>query len=270
MAKAKKAVLRPQQDFLFLVLTPLIAAGLSWFTNLPYLVSVILFFGLPAAYLSGRKPSAIPRVSFFALTFAIIAVVGDIFAIKDGSWYVPTIFSARLFGLVPVEDIVWFFLVSYLILIYYEVYFDHATHRAVGRRMMHLYSVLTLVILGLLSALTISGRVGSVDYFYLKSSIILAIFPLIGFLIKFPHYVGVFLRITPYFAALFFLTELVGLHRSFWIFPGNHFIGWVSVGGFRFPIEELIFYIILFSCVTIAYFELFDDNRLKLFSAKHR
>lgn len=261
MKKEKKS--KAKYDAVVLIALPILAGVASWVLPLNYLSSIILFFGLPSIYLSCRKPEIIKRTLVFAATFALIGSIGDYFAVKDGSWHVPTIFSFKLFNVVPMEDIIWFFSVSYLILAYYELFFDHYPHKTVGRRMRYLYTILASIIAILAVAWCMDGGLKTINYFYLKSSIVLAIIPLAAFLFEFPRFLSVFLKITPYFICLFFLTEIVGLHNGYWSFPGRHFIGWVELGGYRFPWEELIFYIVLFGSVTIAYFEIFDDNRLK-------
>ncbi|HVX58337.1 MAG TPA: hypothetical protein VG964_01210 [Candidatus Saccharimonadales bacterium] len=173
-------------------------------------------------------------------------------------------FDFRVFGLVPVEDLVWFFLTSYMILSFYELFFDHVKHKAFGRRMPLLFSLITLAAAIMLVLVMTVGHIGTITYFYLKSCIVLAIIPLATFLYEFPRFVSIFLKMTAYFFALFLLSEIVGLHNGHWSFPSAHYLGKMPLGPYRIPYEELFFFIIMFASVTVAYFELFDDNRLKL------
>ena len=225
----------------------------------------ILWFagGLPAVYLSWRKPGAIARSFYFSAPLSLVAVVGDYFAIKDQAWHVPTIFPFRILATVPLENVIWFFLVAYLITIFYEVFFDHMRHKTFGRRLHYLYLMLITAFTTLVAIILFQNNTPSLSYFYFKSSLVLAALPLAAFIFEFPRFLGTLLKITPYFACLFFLNEIVGLHKGYWTFPGNHFIGWISIAGYRFPYEEAMFYIVLFAAVIITYFEIFDDNRLK-------
>jgi len=240
-----------------------LAAVLSWFLPLNYLTSLLLFFGLPAGYLLLRKPKGIKRALAFALPLTSISILGDYFGAKDLSWYVPTIFPFRLFGVVALENVIWFFLTSLLIISYYELFLDRNSHKTLGRRMPILFLGL-LSVITLLATLIYTHSAPAIPYFYFKSSIVLLCLPLLAFIFEFPRFIFVFLKMLPYFTALFFINEIVGLHKGYWSFPGRHFIGWFHIFGYSFPLEELFFYIILFCTAIITYFELFDDNRLKL------
>jgi hypothetical protein len=65
----------------------------------------------------------------------------------------------------------------------------------------------------------------------------------------------------PYFIPLGLINVLVSLSLGHWSYPGHHFVGWVTVGSYRFPLEELIFWIILFPPFLISQFELLNNDR---------
>jgi hypothetical protein len=250
-------------DLAILIIVPLLASVLCWVINLNMMSATLLFFGVPAAYLSWRKPAAIKRNLIFSGTFVLIAYLGDLYAVSDKAWYTTTIFNFRLPGGVPIEDLVWFFLCSYLIIAFYELFFDHLSHRTLGRRMILLYALVSAAALVVIVLFLLHGNIGTISYFYLKSCIILGIIPLTTFLIEYPRYFGVFLKMTSYFVCLFLLNEIVANHSHHWFFLGQHYIGKVNLGPYPIPLEEMVFYIILLCSITISYFELFDDNRLK-------
>ncbi|HBC45391.1 TPA: hypothetical protein DCZ81_04450, partial [Candidatus Collierbacteria bacterium] len=70
-----------------------------------------------------------------------------------------------------------------------------------------------------------------------------------------------YIKIALYFFVLSFLFEITAIQLNQWSFPGNHFIGWVEIFGYRFPIEEFFFYFIMCSVGAISYYEFFDDDR---------
>ena len=82
----------------------------------------------------------------------------------------------------------------------------------------------------------------------------------------------------PYFVALGLSQELTGLRLKYWSFPGTHYIGWVTIINYKFPMEELLFWIIIFSTCVLCYFEFMDDNHVlihqstetKIFSKRKR
>jgi hypothetical protein len=129
--------------------------------------------------------------------------------------------------------------------------------------MIFLYVVVIVSLLWFCLSPKFLGRTSVINYFYLKMGFCLGVLPLLAFTIEFPRYIAVFLKSAPYFIALCFVEEIIGLRNGHWTFPGGHFIGWVTIQNYRFPYEELFFWIILFSSSIIVYFELFDDNRLK-------
>ena len=57
-----------------------------------------------------------------------------------------------------------------------------------------------------------------------------------------------------------FIYDIAALKLGWWTFPGTEFIGWISIAGVSFPIEEFIFWIILFALGVLSYYEYFDDD----------
>ena len=252
------------KDVLVLSVLPLASLIPAWFFRLNFLTTTLLFFGLPSAFLSFRDPTKVKRAVLFAPFFSVAGIYADYMAEKDLEWAEPlSIFKFRIAGTVPIESVIWFFLMTYLIVVFYEHFFDHFRHHSVGRRMKFLYIILTFMTLLFILPLALHAQLPVISYFYLKLGILLGLLPLIAFSIKFPRFVSVFLKITPYFLGLSVLDELVGLHNRHWAYPGRQFIGWINLGTYRFPYEEVLFWMIIFSSVVIAYFEFFDDNRLK-------
>lgn len=253
------------KDLAIIVLLSIFAFIASWVLPIGFLVSSLLFFGLPALYLSFKKRREIVRCLAFAATFSIPGgMVWDYFAEKDGSWYIHTIFPFKIFGVVTIEAIAWAFLISYLIVIYYESFVDHRRHAKVGKHMRYMFllffgSLLLFILFVILPKATLI-----VSYTYLIGGILLLGMPLLGFIFSYHRYFSGLLKTIPYFFSLALLEEIVALRKGYWTFPGSHFIGWVTLSpDIRFPIEELVFWIVLCSAAILAYFEFFDDNNIK-------
>ncbi|MBU4466838.1 hypothetical protein KKF47_02135, partial [Patescibacteria group bacterium] len=105
------------RDLLLLCLFIVIARFLSLGLNVSYLLSTLFFFGIPAAYLSLRASKGqIKKALVFASLCLIPAVTVDILAVSSGAWIVPeTVFPFRLFQIIPLEDLIWAFLMVYLL-----------------------------------------------------------------------------------------------------------------------------------------------------------
>ena len=77
--------------------------------------------------------------------------------------------------------------------------------------------------------------------------------------IKRPKLIIHSLLLVPYFSFVYISHELTALYLGQWRFPGDY-IGWVSMFGIQFPVEELIFWIILSSLAVSVYYEFLFDN----------
>ena len=230
-----------------------------------FLVSSFLFFGLPALYLSARNKTSIPRAALFAAIFVIFGGgIVDYFSTYNNAWFVPTVLPFKLFGKVALEDLFWGFLFTYTIIMFYENFFDHRVHKTLGKKMPYFAAFLVICFLILALSLQLLKSLPVIHYFYLKGGLVLVLLPLVAFLVRFPRFISSFLKTLPYFFSLALLNEIAALHKGYWFFPTHEFIGWVSLGSSRFPFEEFLFFIIILSSSTLAYFEFFDDNRVHL------
>ncbi len=262
MAKKSEKDLRTL-DITFLAFSPLLAAIVSNLFNLNFLISHLLFLGVPALYLSWRTQKAIMRALIFSVLLMIPGIFIDHLATLNESWFVNSSFDFRVFGTVPIEDIVFGFLLTYLIVIFYEHFFDKGKHRMLdgyGRILPYLLIPITMFCLLLVFTKSPLLRI---DYFYLKAGIVFLLIPTVAFVFEFPKYISIFLRTLPYFFFLGILEEITALHLHHWNFTGSRVVGWVNILNYQFPAEELIFYIILFSIAIISYFEFFDDAKLR-------
>lgn len=111
-------------DIFLLILFPVIAVWASLFIKANFLQSILLFFGLPSLYLSLRTPFQVKKTFLFSLILSIpFGIIIDYIAVLDSSWYVPTtVFPFRLLGIVPVEDLIWGFLSSIVLLYFTNIF----------------------------------------------------------------------------------------------------------------------------------------------------
>ncbi len=100
----------------------------------------------------------------------------------------------------------------------------------------------------------------NIPYFYLWFGIILLLVPVVAQFMTHSRMDMKILKTSAYFFYLTFIYEVTALQLGWWDFPGSKFIGWVTILGVKFPIEELAFWIFLFSMAIISYYEFFDDD----------
>lgn len=143
-------------------------AILAIYFKLDYFVTTLLYFGLPGLYLSLQDRKKIKRNLIFSILFTVPAVYVDYLAEKSLAWFEPSsIFHFRIGGIVPIEAILWFFLLSYLVIAFYEHFFDHATHKSVGK---HMKILLSLAVVGTTFFIVqlLMHKQPVISYFYLK------------------------------------------------------------------------------------------------------
>jgi hypothetical protein len=102
-----------------------------------------------------------------------------------------------------------------------------------------------------------------IDWFYIKFGLLIIFLPLVAFTINFAQYLRTFIKIMPYFIFVGLLNIIIGLQVGQWSYPGHHYVGWVELGPYRFPIEELIFWIILYAPFIVSQYEFFNNDQLQ-------
>lgn len=268
----KKGVKRPVKererrwkkiDLILMIVFPIAAIILSMGLNLNYLLSTILFFGVPSLYLSIRKKSLIKKTTIFSFLFIIpISIIIDYLGIRDNSWWVPqTVFGMRFFGGIPFEDLVWSFLIAYFVVSFYEFFLDRKDEPGVKKHMNYLIGGTLIVFFIFIIFLIVSPGILHVPYAYLWMGILTVIAPLITFLSFFPKLIGRYTILGAYFFFVTLLQEIATLHLNNWQFLGTNFIGWFELFGYRFPVEEFILYISLMAAAIAVYYEFFDDDQ---------
>jgi len=252
-----------KRNLVLILIWPILASILSFLLSANYLVSILLFFGVPATFLSYIKPKFIKKIALFSVVFGVpLAIIIDYIMEVTRAWFTPkTVFGFLLFGNVMIEDIIFTVLYLYLVAMFYEVFLDKP-HKAklADPKLKYLF-------IGSMVALTVfiffyitNPRLLAIDFFYLKVGFVVGVIPIILVLLKFPSWFDALLKTTVYFFYLAFLFEIVALLLGQWAFPAEaQFIGFVNILGIRFPMEELLFWILLGGMAALSYYKFFDD-----------
>lgn len=247
------------------VISPLcIFALVSLFgLKINYIESLLLVFGIPNAYLSLRDTKKVRKVATFTLLVSIpIALIFEIIAFGDHAWVVPqSIVPFRLLGIMPLEDYLWMFLTTYIIIIFYEYFFRKDFQPNFPRRIrvmnLLLYSIAFLIVLAFVS----HNPILKIPYAYLWLGITFFLIPIFIFLFRNRGLFLSFAKVALYFFYAHLVFELVGLKLNHWTFPGTHYLGWVTILGLRFPVEELFFVMIIGTFAACTYYEYFANER---------
>ena len=249
-------------DASLLIIFPIIAVFLTLYFQTNFLISIFLFFGLPSLWFSYRTPGKILKTLIFSLIFTLPMVLAiDYIAGGDMSWYVNSIFPFRILDVIPVEDFFFGFFMAYYTVIFYEHFLDKGKHNLVDKHMKYLIWPFLIIIASVISSYLILGEPITIPYAYLWMGIILIIIPCLTFLSIFPKLLSKYVITGAYFFLLYLTLELTALELNHWTFPGSNFIGWVEIFNYRFPFEELFFWMGLSTISILSFFEFFDDDR---------
>lgn len=247
-----------------MLLFPILATILSLQFHLSFLSVILLFFGVPAVYLSIRSPGHIQKSFLFALIpWFSLTFVFEYLAYTDNAWYVTNSSWRFLGGSIPIEDILWGFFWSYLPIIFWKSFLDGKSVYDTRFPNRIWWILLPLVIMNALffSLYFIARDLLYIPYFYLIMGIIFCIIPPILFLMKYPKFLSRLLILGSYFSYLAGMKEITALSLGQWYFPGTHFVYLINFQKFRLPLEEIVFFIVLSAPSMVCFYEFFADDR---------
>ena len=249
-------------DIAVLLILPLAGSLLSFATKTNAFWGTLIFLGAPAAYLSLRERDHIKKAALFSLLVTPIIILVDYIADITQTWLIPnSILNYRLFGFVTLEVILWFILNIYLAVMFYEHFLDkHITDKAWRPRLKYLLIIVSIIFLFFIIFLFGSYKLIYVPYWYLASGAVFILLPILLQAINFPRVFYKIIKVAVYFFYLTFIFEVTALKLGWWIFPGKEYVGWVSVSGVKFPLEEFVFWFILFALAVLSIYEYYDDD----------
>lgn len=262
---AKEKTIFKKIDLVFILIWPIAAALLSLLVRANILASILLFMAIPSVYLSIINRYSIKKSAIFSLVLGIpIAIIVDHVMEQTGGWFLPySVFgSLRILEFVTIEQIIWLFFYIYFVVMFYETFLEKECSCEPYLSKFKLPIIFFYALLGLFVMFHfLKPEFLKINYFYLKFGLIFALLPVLLVLFKFQPLYSKLLRAGAYFFYFSFIYEITALNLGQWSFPAaNQLIGYIDLFGFRFPYEELFFWIILGGIATLVYYEFFDDD----------
>lgn len=252
-----------RMDFIVVVGMVLLFIPIVLFFKVRFLISTILFFAVPALYLFIRKPKQTNRLAHTLLLGMIFAFALDFLAEINGAWsWAPQgqlVFPDKLFGLVPIDVLIWYFCWWLITIVYYEHFFEHNKTDTVSKSFEGVFVFIFSVTVLMIVIFYINPQILIFPYAYLQLGF-LACIPFFYLVFKKPHLIGKLFQAGLFSIFLFLSFELTALFLDQWRFPGQY-IGHVQLFGLQFPFEEFVFWIILGTPVLLSYYELFIDDK---------
>jgi len=258
-------------DFSIIFIWPIIASIISVFleetktVNSNFFLSIIIFLAIPSVYLSIRNRKFVIKALIPALLISCpLMILIEYIGYSSLSWSFPeSIFPFKIFGNVIFEVVLWAFFNSYFVVIFYESFLHHHfTKKFYGKRFKYLL-IITLVAFSIFCFIGFNKIFVNISYFYLIFGLVLFGLPIAIQFLNYSHtkkLIVKMLKASAYFFYLSFIYEFFALKYNWWGFPGKTYIGWFEIFGVKFPLEELIWWILLFAFAILVYYEYFNDD----------
>lgn len=248
-------------DLFVVIAFVLFASATSILLDLNFLVTTLLFFGLPSAYLIYRKPNNLKKTTVNAAILGLIWGFGfDYVAELNNAWDwggAGLVFPDTFFGVVSLDVMIWYFLWFFSIIAFYEYFVEYDNSNKISKNAITI-AFLGIVLVTIIVLLPKTSDILLSQHTYLKLGSI-ALIPFLYVIIRQPKLIPKVLSVIPYFFFLYLVFELTALHQDLWSFSGDY-IGIVAFGGLLFPFEELFFWITVSSAVAVSYYELTVDD----------
>ncbi len=250
-------------DFVVVCLILASAAILSLVFYLKPLIGGVLYVIAPAIYLCLREKKNYKKILLGTLVLGVfMGFFFEFIQAYNGGWYIPVdrlTIPWKVFGIAPIDDILAFVIMPFFTLVFYEHFIDDEKNKRLSGDFWELF-VLTLVgVLFVIFAYLLNLGIIKTSYVYFKGGLLATIFP-IYYLFRNPRIVYKVAAITIFSIFVWFVAEIVGVKINGWAYAGQY-IGWFNIGSIRFPIEEVIFWMLFYGAVIVAFYERFiDDN----------
>lgn len=247
---------------LFAVSLFILVSLLVWLAfDLKPLWGFSLFSLLPVTYFGFRKKLPQKRILYGSVTLGLI--LGSFFDLIQSfnkAWVVNLVIPWKIFGVLPIDNILGYFFMTLLVLTFYEYFFVPAT--VIAQRFYRANILIIIIVLAVFMTFAIRPNWFLLPYSYLIGGMVAALVTIIG-LIRHPELLKNTLLAGTYFILVWLFVELTALKTGGWSFQGKY-LGWVDISGLRFPFEELFFWMFWYTPYLIVTYEYLMRDKKKL------
>lgn len=192
---------------------------------------------------------------FFAFPFDFLAELNNAW-----SWAAKEnlIFPNLIFGIVPVDVLIWYFFWMFSIFVFYEHFLEYDRSDKISPHFKFAFYPAIAASVSLIILFFINPKILKFGYAYLIIGLATLI-PFLLFIVRKPTLLNKFLKVSLFFIFLYLSFELTALKLGQWHFPGQY-IGTIKIFGLSLPFEEFFFWILASSTVMLSYYEFFVDD----------
>lgn len=251
-----------QLDLLVTFSLFIISAFVSFKLNLKPLTGSFLYLLIPSIYLSLRERKNYKKIFWAVLLLGgVLGFVFDFIEVFNKAWITNRlVLPWKIFGALPVDDLIGFLLMTLLIVVFYEHFIDDEKDRRISPHLIPTLIPSLLIALSVIILFPLRPDIFNIPYAYLYGGIAVIAFP-VFYCIRRPKLISKFLKVAASFFVVWFIAEIVVLKTGGWYFAGEY-IGTVHVFGVTFPFEELFFWMMFYAASMVAYYErVIDDER---------
>lgn len=215
----------------------------------------------PTIYLSLRKKKNWHKIAISTLLFGgVFGFIFEFIAEFNQSYSVISVlFPFKLFGVLPLDNILGHMMMTLLTIVFYEHFVDREINHHISKNLPHALLPSLFAIVFILFAFFFRQSLirFSHPYFYMG---IAAIIPPIYLGFTRPQFIKSMILTAIYFFFFYFVVEILAVRLRYWIYPGDNYIGWVTVFNTTFPFEELFFWMMFYAASLVSYYELSVDD----------
>lgn len=242
----------------YLLLYVFISCGVVLLIRPPYILSIGIVLLLPSLVNFLWLHHARARVFIFSLVSAVIfAPPVELAARLANAWDVQSVFP-RMFGLVPLENMLFAFLNFLWALSFYEYFIDKDHIQQSVSKYFKFLIGLYVIFAGVIFSLYFYDPT-TISLQYMVLAVIILFIPAVLIFWHKPLLIKKTLIPTLFFALVFFVYEIVSLLVGSWWWPGEYVFP-ITLLGHIFPIDDIIIWYFVSTPVLIGGYEFFIDD----------
>lgn len=235
----------------------LIACLIVYFTKPVYILSIFIVLVPPAITNFLWLKKSRKKILIFSITATFLfAFAIELSSRLANAWDVQSVLP-RIFGIIPLENILFAFLNIFWVLCFYEYFVDKDITIKISKKFKYLIALFCLFSLIIFSIYFYDSNKIAMNYFF--TAIIVLIIPSIIIFNKKPRLFKKIILPMLFFAIVFFVYELVSLKIGSWWWPGEYLLP-IKIFGEVFPLDDVIIWYFLSTMTLIGGYEFFVDD----------
>jgi hypothetical protein len=265
MPKQKNITVNKKKDLLTVIFLNFLGLIYFYLTKNTFLEKPLLVYAAftlpPIIYLTSRKKFNWTKIILATLILgAVIGFTFDFINEYVKTWTVIRfVFPLKIFGVEPIDNTLWYTMMTFYTLLFYEYFLDHEKIHKISRHFKFIFYFSIFSLLTMLGIYFSKPTSLNIAYPYATLGLAAIILPVtIGFLK--PKLINKMFLTGLYFFFLYFIFEIIAVSDKYWLFNGNNYIGTVNFLGLVFPLEELFFWMMFYAPTIITFYEVFFDD----------